>query len=127
MSLLLAALVVVAFALTLEGLDLPDRAREVGARTRESLEVLRDASLEDRAKEAALRRNSLRLFRLLGLLAGGSLLALGLPLAGVWLLELAGVASLQAVLSTLERPDFLAGATAVGIAAYLAIRRARGP
>lgn len=126
MSFLLAVLVVVTFAAAIGWLDLPARAREATARTRDSLEVLRDASLDDRAKEEALQRQSLRLFRLLGVLAGGSVLALGLPLAGVWLLELGGVASLEAVLSVLERPDFLAGTTAVGFGLYLIVRRRPG-
>lgn len=123
MSFVLAALVVVTFAAVLGWLDLPERAREATARARDSLEVLRDPSLDDRAKEEALQRQSLRLFRLLGVLAGGSVLALGLPLAGIWLLELGGAASLEAVLSVLERPDFLAGTTAIGIGLFLIVRR----
>ena len=123
MSFFLAALVVVVFALVLERLRLPDRARETGERARESLEVLRDSSLDDREKESALQEQSLRLFGLLGILLGGSLLALGLPLFGVWLLELAGVSSLEAVLGVLERPDFLLGTVVVGVGGYLVYRK----
>lgn len=113
----------VVFALVLERLELPDRARETGRRARESLDVLRDPSLDDRQKEEALQEQALRLFGLLGVLLGGSLLALGLPLLGVWLLELAGVSSLGAVLDVLERPDFLLGTAALGGGGYLAYRR----
>lgn len=127
MNLLLAAFVVVVFAVTIERLELPARAREVAARAGDSLEVLRDPTLDDEAKERALRHQSGQLFRLLGLLAGGSLLALGLPLAAVWLLELAGVASLGGVLSTLERPDFLLGTVVVGAVAFLFLRALRRP
>lgn len=126
MSFLLAALVVVVFALVLERLRLPDRARETGRRARESMDVLRDPSLDDRDKESALQEQSLRLFRLLGILLGGSLLALGLPLLGVWLLELAGVSSLAAVLDVLERPDFLLGTVVVGVGGYVAYRKLAG-
>lgn len=126
MSVLLATLVVVAFALGVGWMDLPGRAREVGSRSREGLDALRDPALDDRAKEEALRGLALRLFGLLGRLVGGSLLALGLPLAAVWLLERAGVASLGAVLSVLERPDFLAAATGGGLLVYLVVRKARG-
>lgn len=126
MSFLLAALVVVVFALVLERLRLPDRARETGERARASLDVLRDPELDDREKETALQEQSLRLFGLLGILLGGSLLALGLPLLGVWLLELAGVSSLEAVLGVLERPDFLLATVVVGVGGYLAYRKLGG-
>jgi hypothetical protein len=125
-SVLLAALVVVTFALTVAWLDLPARAREVGARSLEGFDALRDPELDDRAKEEALRRVALRLFGLLGLLVGGSALALGLPMLGVWLLELGGVASLEAVLAMLERPDFLAAATGGGLLVFLVGRKAAG-
>lgn len=123
MSFLLAAAVVVVFALVLERLDLPERARETGRRARESMDVLRDPSLDDREKETALQEQSLRLFGLLGILLGGSLLALGLPLLGVWLLGLAGVSSLGAVLAVLESPTFLLGTVVVGAVAYLTYRK----
>lgn len=126
MSVLLAVLVVVLFALGVGWMDLPARAREAGARSRDGLDALRDPALDDRAKEEALRRVAVRLFGLFGRLAGGGLLALGLPLAAVWLLDRAGVASLGAVLSVLERPDFLAAATGGGLLLYLVVRKARG-
>jgi len=122
-SFLLAVMVVVVFALVLERLDLPERARETAARARESLDVLRDPELDDREKESALQEQSLRLFGLLGILLGGSLLALGVPLLAVWLLELVGVSSLDAVLGVLESPPFLLGTVVVGIAGWLAYRR----
>jgi len=122
-SFLLAVMVVVVFALVLERLDLPERARETAARARESLDVLRDPELDDREKESALQEQSLRLFGLLGILLGGSLLALGVPLLAVWLLELVGVSSLDAVLGVLESPSFLLGTVVVGIAGWLVYRR----
>lgn len=125
MSLLLALFVVAAFAATLEALSLPDRAREVMDRAGDSLRVLRDPGLSDAEKERRLRRQSVRLFGLLGILAGGSILALGLPLGVVWLLERAGVGSLAAVLSVLERLDFLAAVTVAGIGGWLLLRRLR--
>lgn len=127
MALLLAAFVVVGFALLVGALDLPTRAHEVGTRARDCLGVLRDPSLDDRDKEEALQRQAVRLFGLLGILLGGSLLALGLPLGAVWLLDLGELASLGAVLNVLERPDFLIGATLIGGAAYAALRKVRSP
>lgn len=126
MALVWASLVVVVFAVVIERLDLPDRAREVGRRSRSCLDALRDPTLGDDAKEEELRRQAVRLFGLFGRLAGGSLLALGLPLGALWGLDALGLASLSAVLSVLERWDFLVGATVVGVATYLLIRRTGG-
>lgn len=123
MNVVLAVFVVVAFAFTIERLSLPDRAREVVRRSSDSLEVLRNPALTDATKEVRLRRESVSLFRLLGLLVGGSLLAIALPLLVVWLLAKVGVSSLDAVLSVLERIDFLATVTVAGTVLYLAYRR----
>lgn len=126
MSVFLAVLVVVAFALTVDRLRLPERAREVGRRAMDCLGVLRDVSLDDEAKARAMRGHALRLFALFGILAGGSVLALGLPLLSVWILDGVGVASLAGVLSVLERADFLAGTAVVGVFAYLFFRLRAG-
>jgi hypothetical protein len=127
MSVLWASVVVVVFAGTIEYLKLPDCAREVGRRGLDCLDVLRDASLNDREKETALQRHAKRLFVLLGRLAGGSGLALGGPLLVVWGLDRTGLASFSNTLVVLQRLDFLAGTVVVGLAGYLLVRRFRTP
>lgn len=123
MNVALALFVVVGFAAIIEYLDLPGRARAVGQRSKTTLSVLRDDSMEDREKETALQQQSRQLFRLLGILVGGSALALGLPLAIVWLLGRMGVGSFWGTLGILERIDFLAGVTVAGGLGYLLVRR----
>ncbi len=122
MNFVLAVFVVVGFAATLEYLNLPDHARAVGNRSSDSLEVLRDDSLGDREKEEALQSQSRELFRLLGILVGGSALALGLPLGIVWLIGQLGIGSFWETIDVLERIDFLVGVTALGGLGYLAFR-----
>lgn len=122
MEFLWASLVVAGFALVLERLDLPDRAAEVGRRSRSCLEVLRDPALTDERKEAALQSHALRLFVLLGILSGGSALALAVPLGTVWGLHQMGWASFPAVWSTLQRLDFLAVVTVAGGVVWLVAR-----
>lgn len=125
MNLVLALFVVAGFATTIEYLSLPDRARAVGERSSRSLAVLRDDCLGDKEKEKVLQEESGKLFRLLGLLAGGSTLALGLPLGIVWFLGQLGVGSFWATISVLERLDFLAGVTIIGGLGYFFVRRYR--
>ena len=125
MSVLLAVLVVVGFAALLHLFRLPAYAREVGRRGRDCLAVVRDEAMDDRAKEEALQGHARRLFVLLGILGGGSLLGLGLPLGVVGLLDWGGLASLSGVWATLERLDFLAGTVIVGTLGYLVFRSVR--
>ena len=125
MNFVLAVGVVVGFAATLEFLHLPTRARDVGQRGLDCLHVLRDASLSDKEKEVALQKNAGRLFLLLGILGGGSLLALGGPLAIVWGLEKMGVGTFSAVLAILQRIDFLVGTVVVGLLAYVLFSQLR--
>ena len=123
MNVALALFVVVGFAATIEWLDLPDRAREVGRRSSRSLEVLRDSSMSDREKEEALQQQSGELFWLLGLLVGGSMLAIGGPLVVIWGLGKMGVGSFSGAVGVLERLDFLAGITVVAGLGYVLYRR----
>lgn len=127
MNLAFAIFVVVGFASTLEYLDLPDRARAVGQQSTEALAVLQDDALTDREKEEALQAHSRTLFGLLGVLAGGSILALGVPLALVWGLEQISLGSFQKVLAILQRLDFLAATVVVGLLGYLLARYAYSP
>lgn len=122
MNFALALFVVVGFAAILEYLDLPHHARAVGRQSKASLAVLRDDSMEDREKEQALQKHARQLFRLLGILVGGSALALGLPLAIVWGLERMSIGSFWGTVRVLERIDFLAGVTGAGLLGYLLVR-----
>lgn len=122
MNLVIAVFVVLGFAGILEYLNLPERARSVGERSQDALAVLQDSSLNDREKEEALQGHARRLFGLLGILGGGSILALGIPLVIVWGLEHTGVGSFGTVFRILQRLDFLAGTIAVGLLGYLLVR-----
>jgi len=127
MNIVLAAGIVVGFAVIIERLRLrlPAHARQVGRHSTTCLRVLRDDSLDDAAKETALQNRAQELFGLLGRLVGGSALALGLPLGGLWLLSHAGVGSFGKTFVTLQRIDFLAVTTAVGLLAYVLVERTR--
>lgn len=125
MNLALAVFVVIGFAGVLELLNLPEHARSVGERSRDAFAVLQDDSLSDREKEEALQTHSGHLFLLLGILAGGSVLALGGPLGIVWGLEHLGAGSFWTVLAILQRIDFLAATIVVGLLGYLLVRQLR--
>lgn len=123
MSLVLAVLVAVAFAFGIDRLRFPDRAREVVERGLDCLEILRDRSMDEDEKSAGLQNHAIRLFGLVGIFLGGGLLALALPLGGVWVLDRAGVGSFAKVLAVLQSPAFLVAAFLVGTLAYVLFGR----
>ncbi len=123
MNLLGATLVVIVFAILVHLLGLVPRTMEVVARSRESTAVLKDPKLDDDAKEKALQGLAMRLFVLLGFLIVGSAVALLAPVGMIWLLDIAGMVSLDGVLDMLQRWEFLIAATILGVGIYLAVWR----
>lgn len=118
MNLALATIVVVAFAVLLERMNVAASGRAVAERATKSFLVLKDSALTDDEKELALRREAVHLFGQFGAIVVLGLLALLLPLGAVWLLDRAGWASMTDVLDVLGRVDFLVAATVIGTAAY---------
>ena len=86
----------------------------VGRRSSRSLAVLRDNFLGDREKEEALQQQVHQLFRLLGILAGGSALALGGPVGAVWLLGKVGVGRSEGRLASWSGPTSWPGSPSSG-------------
>lgn len=125
MTFSLAVFVVLGFAGILHVLGLPSYAREAGHRGKRCTEILQDGSMSDREKEEALQSQAGRLFALLGILGGGSLLALGLPVGVVWGLDQLGLTSFWHVLGMLERVDFLLGTVVVGGIVYAVVQHLR--
>jgi hypothetical protein len=115
--------VVIMFVVLIYLLRLVRQAQEVLAISRDSMGVLRDASLDDEAKERFFQTSAIRLFRLLVLMLVGTAIALLAPIGVIWLLDLAGIVSLDAVLAILVRWDFIVAATVVGIVAYVLLER----
>ena len=120
MDILCAAIVVILFAVLLHVLGIVRRTKEVVAIGQQASATLRSHDLSDLQKEQRMRQNSLQLFRLLSILVAGTGIALGAPLAGIWLFQHAGLFSLEGVLAAFLRWDFMIGATVLGIVAYLA-------
>ncbi len=127
MSLALAILVVIGFALILDRTGLLRYSAEAGSRARESLRLASDKSLGDDVKEERLQAEAVRLFGLLGRILLLGCLAGILPLGAVWLFGLFGVGSLSQVLLVLQRVDFILATAVVGGVGFWIARRIRHP
>jgi len=123
MNLLGATLVVILFAVLVHVVRLVRWTTEVVAESRESAAVLKNPGLDDEEKEKALQKHAIRLCVLFLLLVLGSAVALLAPVGLIWLMDAAGLISLDGVLDMLQRWDFLAAATVIGSGIYLILRR----
>lgn len=115
-----ACLVVIAFAVLVHVTGLVTRTRAVVDVANGALRTVRDASLSDDQKEAAMQRSTVRMLGLLGVLVAGTAFALAAPIALVWVLDALELLSLDGVLAMLVRWEFLLGGTVLGIAVYMA-------
>jgi hypothetical protein len=123
LNIVLAAAVVMGSAFLVERLGLPAHVSTVLDRARRCRRILTDSTRSDMQKERVLREEAVRLFGLFGRLAGGSVLAIGVPLALIGTLDVVGVVSAGGVIATLVRPAFLA--TVLGLGALVYVWRAR--
>jgi hypothetical protein len=114
-SLALALLVVAAFAGIVERTRLVGHVRVATQRARGTYSIVSDPALTDDEKERRLREEAFPLLALLGRIAFGSVLALGLPLGVLWALDGVGAVSMSEVLEVLMRLDFLVAVSALGI------------
>jgi hypothetical protein len=118
-----ASFVVIGFAVLAHYIGLVRWTGEVMHHARRANEVMRDSALDDFAKEKAVQSVAIEMFKLLGLLIVGSIIAVGLPLAVVWLAGAAGILSFDAVMAMLIRWEFLLAATVVGTVVFFLLRR----
>lgn len=107
---LAAAFIVLGFAMILSRLGLVALASEVRHLSQRSLNVLRDAVLDDDAKEAAMQANARALFAKFIHLTLGLAFALLVPVALIWGVSLTGIVSFETVMAvSLTWPFLLAG------------------
>ncbi len=114
---------VVVFVLAFRFAGVVPAAAGAIATARGATEVMRDASLDDLAREKELQRASLRLFRAFGSILVRTVLTLGaasLPIAGA---EWAGLAMAESVLRYLMRLDVIVVASAGMILLYVLAAR----
>ena len=98
---------ILGFMILLKVFGLIGRTKKVTGVARSALEVVRDRDLDDRQKEAATQKYAKELFSLFIVIAGASLIALGIPLGIVWIMELANLLTVAEVISATLTLEFL--------------------
>ena len=115
----LAALATVAaFAVAFWRLGVVQAASGAIAVSRDTMAIVRDPRLDDRAREDAVQRASLRLMGACASILMRSGLAAFTSLAPIWALSALGVVTVAEVMEFLSRSDVIAGVTVVMVAGY---------
>ena len=122
-----ATLLVAGFLALLKLFRLVERGRESLGIVRQSFGQLADRTLDDDAKEKAMRQYSLRLFGLFGTLAFFGAAAALLPLALLWLLDRAGWIDLDAIMATAMSWPFLCASGVVTVVVLWLLSRRSAP
>lgn len=115
-ALLGACFLVGGFLAVLQMLSLVERARAVGHVARAALVVLADVGLDDDAKEAAMQRQALVLFKSFAILTIGGAVALASPIVLVWGADYLGWLSFDKVLHMTLDWRFIVVASLLSIA-----------
>ena len=117
-----AAFIVLAFLALLQASGVVQRAGEVAQRSKQAIAVVRDRSMSDLEKEAAMQAHSKALFKQFLAITALAALALGAPIAVVAGMHAFGLVDFDAALDCTMSWQVLVGATVVGA---LALRLTR--
>jgi hypothetical protein len=115
-------LLVLGFLLVLKLFGIVEKSRKVLSITRSAKAVMADGSLDDTQKERLLQRSATQLFGLFLWLVVGSLVAVAVPLIVVWLMDVVGLLTVDAVIEATFSFQFIGLTVLVGIV-YLVARR----
>jgi hypothetical protein len=102
---------------------LSDRGREAMTTVRSSMQTMRDADLEDIAKEKAIQAYAKRLMKLFLWLLAGGLFCVTCPLIFVLMLDVIGWVVFDDVLARLVSLPFLVVAGAASVVLFVALER----
>lgn len=107
MSLIGAIILVIGFLVLIKFLKVIDKSSKVISIAKQTVVILRDSESADLQKEIAMQKYAKQLLVLFLVISAGSLLALAIPFAIVWLMELAGLVSVQSVIAVTLSQEFI--------------------
>ena len=120
-----AAFLFISFILLVRVFGLVQKSQQVLTITRQAMEIVGNKNMDDDEKEKALRRHSLKLFGLFGLLLTGGAAAVFLPIGILWLADRAGWLALEPVFERVLSPVFLISAGLISLMLLFRPKRVR--
>jgi hypothetical protein len=121
-----AIILVIGFLLLIKYLKVVEKSSKVITIAKQSIIIVRHSEISDMQKEKALQKNAKELLLLFLYIFTFSLLALAIPFALIWLMELLGLFSVQSVIETTLSWDFILGSLIISIIGIWFINRKNG-
>lgn len=115
MSYVGAILLVMGFLVLINYLKVIEKSSKVIGIAKQSIVIVRDSEISDLQKERAMQKYAKELLLLFLFITAASLLALAIPFALVWLMELVGLLSIESVITTTLSWDFIVGSIVLSI------------
>jgi hypothetical protein len=115
MSFVGAIILVIGFLVLVKYLKVIEKSSKVISIAKQSIVIIKDSESSDLQKEIAMQKYAKELLFLFLAITVGSVLALAIPFAIVWLLELAGLMSVQSVIEVTLSWEFIVGSIVISI------------
>lgn len=115
MSFVGAVILVIGFLILIKYLKVIEKSSKVLGIAKQSIIIIKDSESSDLQKEIAMQKYAKELLVLFLVISAGSILALAIPFGVVWLLELAGLLSIQSVITTTFSWEFIVGSLFISI------------
>lgn len=115
MSYIGAIILVIGFIVLIKYLKVFEKSSKVLIIAKQSIVIISDSKSSDLQKEIAMQKNAKELLLLFLIITLGSFIALAIPSALVWLMELAGVLSFQSVIDTTLSWAFIVGSIIISV------------
>lgn len=116
-------IVVLGFVVLLKLFGLIERSKRVISIAKSSVTVMQDKQMDDLGKEKAMQKNATDLLVLFLIITVLSALAVGLPFVLVWVMELAGLVTVNQVIELTLSWEFILVAIVLSVAYFWIIRK----
>lgn len=123
MVLFASLLVVVGFLIFLKVFKVVEKSSEVFGVTKTALAVVNNRDLNDLQKEKMMQAHAKSLFILFFFVTVGSFLSLALPFGLVWLLELMGLVSVDAVIAMTLSWQFIVATIVITVIYFILMKK----
>ena len=123
MSIIGAVLLVVGFLVIIKYLKVIEKSSQVISIAKRSIVIVKDSEMSDLQKEIAMQKFAKELLFLFLIITAGSILALAIPFALVWIMELAGLLSIQSVIALTLTWEFILASIVISIVVFWLISR----